>query len=55
MLALIFAMTVTWNLGPAHMLDLPRVSYLNGLCSAVFIWTGWLVYRLGYWCAGIRS
>ena len=55
MFGLVFALTMTWNLGPAHMLDLPRIGYLNGLAVAAFIWTGWMVYRLARWCMGDRS
>lgn len=52
---LIGALVVTWNVGPAEMLDLPFISFMNGAATILFTLTAIITWRFIIWLLGKSS
>jgi hypothetical protein len=46
------ALVTTWNTGPAEMLDLPLISFMNGIATMTFLATAIITYRFIIWVLG---
>jgi hypothetical protein len=46
------ALVTTWNTGPAEMLDLPLINFMNGIATTTFLATAIITYRFIIWVLG---
>jgi len=51
-MALVTALVITWNVGPAEMLDLPLVNFMNGAATIMFGVTSIITWRFTRWVLG---
>jgi len=51
-MALVTALVITWNVGPAEMLDLPLINFMNAAATFMFGVTSIITWRFTRWVLG---